>query len=409
MKVLEGKVWITGQGLTNACVGINDDGYIGAVKKILKGDEHTTTSDVILPAATDMHVHFRDPGNPEKEVWATGSAAAACGGVTAVVDMPNTTPLTNSPTNFTDKNNRALSNSVVDFGLGFYAYPGISKESWFTKTYPAFWKLYPYNFSWPEYQSTVNEVISNSSRPIVIHGEHPDHISYETLSALSDHTHNRSNAEKLCLEGMPNSSSLHVAHLSTQEGLNVLPSQATSEVCPHHLLLNLSCELGIECKVDPPLRERNDNTALYNALRNGKIDILASDHAPHLMSEKVSSDPPSGIPGVETMIPLMLNEVAEDRLSLDRLVSAMAEKPAERLGIQRGKLIPGNPADIITVDLKNKTKISLENLHSKANWTPFENWDAIFPSRVFRRGQIIAKDGVLQEENGGVSIFPPTL
>ena len=79
MKVLEGKVWITGQGLTNACVGINDDGYIGAVKKILKGDEHTTTSDVILPAATDMHVHFRDPGNPEKEVWATGSAAAACG------------------------------------------------------------------------------------------------------------------------------------------------------------------------------------------------------------------------------------------------------------------------------------------------------------------------------------------
>ena len=127
------------------------------------------------------------------------------------------------------------------------------------------------------------------------------------------------------------------------------------------------------------------------------------------MSEKASSEPPSGIPGVETMIPLMLNEVAEDRLPLDRLVSAMAEKPAERLGIQRGKLIPGNPADIITVDLKNKTKISLENLHSKANWTPFENWDAIFPSRVFRRGQIIAKDGVLHEEKGGVSIFPPTL
>ena len=105
----------------------------------------------------------------------------------------------------------------------------------------------------------------------------------------------------------------------------------------------------------------------------------------------------------------MLNEVAEDRLSLERLVSAMSEKPAERLGIQRGKLIPGNPADIITVDLKNKTKISLENLHSKANWTPFENWDAIFPSRVIRRGQLIATDGVLQEKKGGTSIFPPTL
>ena len=390
MKVFEGKIWITGQGLTNACIGIGDDGNIDAVKKILKGDEHTTTSDIILPAATDMHVHFRDPGNPEKEVWASGSAAAACGGVTAVVDMPNTVPPTNNPSRFENKKNRALSNSVVDFGLGFYAYPEISKESWFKDMSPAFWKLYPYKFSWPEYQSTVNEIIENSSRPVVIHGEHPDYISNKTLVSLSDHTKNRFKAEKLCLEGMPNSSSLHVAHLSSQEGLEVLPSQATSEVCPHHLLLNLSCKVGIECKVDPPLRERNDNFALYKALRNGAIDILASDHAPHLMSEKNSTEPPSGIPGVETMIPLMLNEVVEGRLSLERLVSAMSEKPAERLGIQRGKLIPGNPADIITVDLKNKTKISLEKLHSKADWSPFENWDAIFPSRVFRRGQLIA-------------------
>jgi len=406
MKVLEGKIWVSGQGLTNACIGIDENGNIDSVKKIIKGDEHTTISEIILPAATDMHVHFRDPGNPEKEVWASGSAAAACGGVTAVVDMPNTSPLTNTPSRFESKKVRALSNSVVDFGLGFYAYPGISKEKWFKDMSPAFWKLYPYQFSWTEYKSTVNEILNSSARPTVIHGEHPEHIFHKTLAGLSDHTKNRLQAEKLCLEGMPNSRSLHVAHLSSKEGLEALPSKATSEVCPHHLFLNLSCEVGIECKVDPPLRKRNDNSALYHALMDGTIDILASDHAPHLMSEKNSKDPPSGIPGVETMVPLMLNEVAEGRLSLQRLVSAMSEKPAERLGIQRGKLIPGNPADMITVDLKNRTKISLENLHSKADWTPFENWDAIFPSRVFRRGQLIAAQGVLQEKRGGISLFP---
>ena len=227
----------------------------------------------------------------------------------------------------------------------------------------------------------------------------------EPLNELSDHTQNRLIAEPECLASMPSSPYLHVAHLSTLEGLNRMPKLASSEVCPHHLLLNLDNCHSLDCKVDPPLRTKKDNSGLYDAFRTGKIPILSSDHAPHTIDEKRSANPPSGLPGVETMVPLMLNEVSEGRLELSRLVNAMSEAPAERLGLDRGRISEGMPADLIMVDMNNSKPIDLDKLHSKSNWTPFEDWPAIFPSHVYRRGELIAESGEIRQEGGGQNLF----
>ncbi len=404
MDVFEGKSWISGQGLVHTCIGI-DEGKITAVKKILKGDNHTKFDGIILPGAFDMHVHFRDPGYLHKEDWKSGSESAAAGGVTAVVDMPNTNPFTSDLETFNDKISIASSKSVVDFGVGVNVEKGLTGQSWFDTIPAAFWKLYPYGISSDEYFSYAKEVLDKTNKPLVIHGEHPDHMHNEPLNELSDHTQNRLIAEPECLASMPSSPYLHVAHLSTLEGLNRMPKLASSEVCPHHILLNLDNCHSLDCKVDPPLRTKKDNTGLYDAFRSGKIPILSSDHAPHTIDEKRSENPPSGLPGVETMIPLMLNEVSEGRLELSRLVNAMSEAPAERLGLDRGIISEGMPADLIMVDMNNSKPIDLEKLHSKSNWTPFQDWPAIFPSQVYRRGELIAENGEIRQEGGGQNLF----
>ncbi len=159
------------------------------------------------------------------------------------------------------------------------------------------------------------------------------------------------------------------------------------------------------CKVDPPLRTPRDNAALWAGFRDGRIAVLASDHAPHLPEEKASDNPPSGIPGVETMVPLMLQQVSAGRLALGRLVNAMAEAPADRLGLPRGRIAAGQPADLIEVDLKAARPVALEQLHSRAGWSPYEGWDAVFPQRVWRRGELVAADGELQATGGGQPLF----
>ena len=402
--ILEGRFWHPQRGLTDGCVAIGDDGMIKRVAKTISGAKERVCG-MLLPAALDMHVHFRDPGFPHKEDWASGSTAAACGGVTAVVDMPNTQPPTDSPAAFADKARRAAAASVVDFGLGVSARPGISREAWFGELPAAFWKLYPYGISWEDYQSTATEVTAAGGRPLVIHGEHPSHIAPGPPRKLAEHTAHRQLAEAECLAGMPASPQLHVAHLSTADGLAGLPAGATAEVCPHHLLLNLDACDSLECKVDPPLQTPRDNTALWGGFRDGRIAVLASDHAPHLPEEKASDAPPSGIPGVETMLPLMLQQAVTGNIELGRLVNAMAEAPADRLGLSRGRIAPGQPADLIEVDSKATRPVVLERLHSRAGWTPYEGWDAIFPHRVWRRGELVAADGEPQVSRGGQPLF----
>ena len=352
-----------------------------------------------------MHVHFRDPGYPHKEDWKTGSESAACGGVTAVVDMPNTNPFTSDINSFREKEKIAKSKSIVDFGIGINVEKNLTEKDWFNTVPAAFWKLYPYGIPSEDYFRLAKEVLDKTKKPMVVHCEHPDYMHDNPLEKLSDHTENRLLAEEKCLSSMPSSEYLHVAHLSTANGLKNLPPLSSSEVCPHHLLLNLDNCSSLDCKVDPPLRNVSDNISLYDAYRNGKISILASDHAPHTIEEKKSDTPPSGMPGVETMVPLMLQEVVEKKLELGRLVNSMAEAPASRLGLNRGCIEVGQPADLMFVDLDNSVKIEVDNLHSRSNWSPFESWNAVFPHKVFRRGELISENSEVVSNNGGINLF----
>ena len=404
MSVFEGKAWISKQGLVDVSIEV-DNGYISSVRKTNSEPDKEKARGIILPAALDMHVHFRDPGYPHKEDWQTGSESAACGGVTAVVDMPNTNPFTSNPSIFKEKEQIAKNKSIVDFGIGINVEENLTEQEWFSTIPSAFWKLYPYGISSEDYFRLAKEVLDKTNKPLVIHCEHPDYMHNNPLNKLSDHTENRLVAEEKCLSEMPSSEYLHVAHLSTSNGLENLPALSSTEVCPHHLLLNLDNCSSLDCKVDPPLRNVSDNNNLYDAYRGGKIPILASDHAPHTVEEKRSDEPPSGMPGVETMVPLMLQEVVRKRLDLSRLVNSMAEAPADRLGLNRGRIEKGQPADFMFVDFKDSESINVDNLHSRSNWSPFEDWQAIFPHKVFRRVELISENSEVVSNGGGINLF----
>jgi dihydroorotase len=176
----------------------------------------------------------------------------------------------------------------------------------------------------------------------------------------------------------------------------------TTEVTPHHLLLTSNNDLGAYGKVNPPLRSSNDQAALWSAFNNGIIQIIASDHAPHTQDDKSGSfnEAPSGLPGVETMLPLMLAAHKHHKVSLDRLISAVSEFPAKLFNLPKGQIAKGYDGDLIVVDFFNETKIKSRNLHSKCGWTPFENMDAVFPILTVVRGKIIVKEGNLESEAG---------
>jgi dihydroorotase len=193
-----------------------------------------------------------------------------------------------------------------------------------------------------------------------------------------------------------------ICHVSTKEGIKLLENLPfTCEVTPHHLFLNSDSNIAAKGKVNPPLREDADQDALWNGLRNGTIDIIASDHAPHTMEEKENfASAPSGMPGTETLLPLMLFWVKQNKFELGRLVNAVCEKPGEIFGLNKGKLAEGYDADIIMVDMRKVSQIKGEKLHSKCAWTAFEGFNCVFPRYTFVRGELVVEDWELSGERG---------
>jgi dihydroorotase len=203
---------------------------------------------------------------------------------------------------------------------------------------------------------------------------------------------------------------LHICHLSTELGLKLVRAakkngkKVSSEVTPHHLFFNIKGyrHQGSYLKMNPPLRLQADNDALWAGLRDGSIDILASDHAPHLPEEKRDDiwEAPPGVPGVETILPLMLFAVKRNMIRLERLVDALATKPAKIFGLSsKGAIEIGKDADLVIIDPKAISKISAEKLHSRADWTPFEGFEAIFPKTTLVRGAVVY-DGDLEVSPG---------
>lgn len=416
---VEGKVYINGT-FENCCIGI-DNGKIVAVKKILKADEHFDFGNkLILPAGVDLHVHFRDPGMIHKEDFSTGSLAAVFGGVSCVFDMPNTIPQTTTLVNLSDKISNGEKKSYVDFGV----YAGVTNNNIkdvkkLARKCNGF-KIFLGNTTVALMFDKTNlrnvlSTINITGKPVLFHAEDEECLikNRSRENDLADHLRSRpAGCEEISIRDIFNASQglgnrIHICHVSSCEGLELLKNRASNISCgvtPHHSLLSVEKNLGTPSfyKVNPPVRTSFDKEALFNSLKNGLVDILESDHAPHTRDEKaVDFDSvPCGLPGVETMYPLFLYLVKKEILSFQRLISLMCTRPAELIGIPKGKIEVGRDADFVVVDFKDVGKIRSENLHSKCGWTPFEDWSAVFPECVFVRGEKLIEDHEIQVSQG---------
>jgi dihydroorotase len=408
---IEGKVYINGN-FEDCCIGVND-GRISTIKKVLKGDEHYNfKGKIVLPAGIDIHVHFRDPGLTYKEDFSTGTKAATHGGISCVFDMPNTIPQTTTLQFLSDKIISAGKKAYIDFGV----YAGITDSN--IKNIDELaekccgFKIYlggttnSLQFSSNNLKETFDR-IKSTNKPVLIHAEDNNCLVKHTLkeNSLVDHMNSRpAECEETAIKNIIKTSratntKIHFCHLSSIEGLELLKKRSKNISCgvtPHHLLFTAQDDLKPQShyKVNPPLRSNFDREALFDALKNGLIDILESDHAPHTLEEKDKEFDivPSGLPGVETIFPLFLYIAKKETFSFQRLISLLCEKPAELLNIPKGRIQVGRDADFIVVNLKKDCKIKSENLHSKCGWTPFEGLPAIFPEYVFVRGEKLIED-----------------
>ena len=416
---IEGKAYINGS-FENCCLGIKDKKIV-EIKKVLKADKHIKfPNKLILPAGIDMHVHFRDPGMMHKEDFSTGSLAAAFGGISCVFDMPNTNPQTVLLQHLEDKISSAKKKSFTDFGI----YAGITNNNLsqieLLEKKASGFKIYlgettnSLDFNFQNLPSVFSK-LSQSNKPILFHAE--DKACLKQLKSkeenLADHLKNRpAKCEEMAIKNILNysnktNSKIHICHLSSVEGLELIRNRTKNisiGATPHHLLLNIenSQKTDTYKKVNPPIRSNFDKESLFNALNQGIIDVLESDHAPHTKDEKDAdfSESPSGIPGVETMYPMFLYFVKKDIFPIQRLISVMCEKPAEILDTPKGKIAKGMDADFIVTDLKKETKINSDNLHSKCGWSPFESRHAIFPEYVFIRGEKVIEENEIQVSQG---------
>jgi dihydroorotase len=363
---------------------------------------------IVLPGAIDVHVHFRDPGFTHKEDWESGSISAAFGGVTTVVDQPNTDPRVSDQRTFRLKLDIARRHSVVDFGLN--GGPGKIVEQ-VKAGATAIGEIFTYDHSDSALAKILQETEAAGSLA-TIHAEDGAVVAENMAACRSMHepsAYSRARParaeETALLKVLAGSGRLHICHLSTASGLNVI-RQAKSqgrhvscEVAPHHLLFNVKdySTQGSFLKMNPPLRHQEDNDSLWEGLRDGTIDILASDHAPHLPEEKKDDiwEAPPGVPGVETLLPLMLMAVKKNMVSLERVVDALSARPAEIFGLSsKGRIEVGRDADLVLIDPKAITKIRADRLHSRAEWTPYEGKEALFPRMTLVRGQVVFEDGM---------------
>lgn len=421
-KIIEGKIYFHDH-IEECCLGIDEQGRISEIKKILTGDNKIKIKrGIVLPAAVDIHVHFRDPGMTYKEDFSSGSLAAAYGGVSCVIDMPNNYPPVTTISSLKGKLAIARMKSYVDFGI--YAaitdknIPELEKLSRFTR----YFKIYLGETTGELYfdmekMHVLEEKLKEIETEIILafHAEDKNCLErYRTKAKnLKEYARSRPpicerNAINKILHGLSDTSArIHICHVSsvdTIHGLEHRNKNITCGVTPHHLLFNTEQELKPETyfKVNPPIRNRLHQEILLNTLLEGIIDVIESDHAPHSMDEKQSSfeEAPAGMPGVETMYPVLLHYFVINRYPLSKLVEKLCKRPAKIFGLKKGKIEVGMDADFAVFDIKDVKKIRYEDLHSKCGYTPYEGIKAIFPRTLFIRGEPVIEDGECVSSRG---------
>lgn len=405
--VVEGNLFIDGE-VRKGCVGI-EEGIIVSIKKVLRGEKHFDFGEkLVFPAGIDVHVHFREPGQTEKEDFFTGTRAAAMGGITFVMDMPNNKPPTMSRHAIDEKTRIVGRKACVDFAL----YGGIGEQSdipSMARRCRAF-KVYLSGdnemFVPIEKMKDVLQKVKDSGRTLAIHAENPECIKHNEARNLSEHERNRSveceieAIQKILEINREVGARIHICHVSSSRSIDILRgSGASMGVTPHHIFLSTSSKFEHEAmgKVNPPLRSEEERKSLFEVVRNGFDGIIESDHAPHLLEEKENfSTAPSGMPGVDTTLPLMMEEVKKGSMTLSAVHRMMCENPARIFGISKGDIKVGRDADLIIMDFREKEIKS----YSKCGWSSYEGRMGVYPVHVFLRGERIVENNEFTGNEG---------
>jgi dihydroorotase len=388
-------------------IAIDENGRILSIGRTRSGaPRHDVGDAVILPAATDLHVHFRDPGGPEDvESFASGTIAAALGGVGLVGDMPNTAPPVTDTEALASKAARVRGRSAVDVLL--YGSPAVPRNLESLSQKAGAFKLYlspTTGISEPPPPTEVPGLLARLSQlglPLSVHAEDPrafrDGVPPRNPEDWNASRPPRSEESSLPpLLDAPPALRLHVAHVTTGAIAGRLRERTISfEATPHHLFLSDRSGPDARFKVNPPLRSEADRAALWEAFCRGDVPCVASDHAPHASSDKslAFDRAPSGVPGVETMLPLLLHRVRSNELALETVLRTACERPARWFGQPAGRLAVGDRANLLVVDFRARSVIAGRRLHTACGWTPFEGFDAIFPREHYRDGVRIVEDG----------------
>jgi len=391
---------------------------------------------VALPGLIDAHVHLRDLQLSYKEDFYTGTCAAAAGGFTTVLDMPNTVPATDSSARLKEKYEHAEKRIVVN--VGFHA--GLTDR---LEEISKLARLGAFSFKLNLYKPTPEIAVEDDRlmthlllkcrdvrRPVTVHAEDREFIGRKRAQfktgekpTVEDFLRAHSKeAELLAVNRMIDlartRAHLHICHLSAIKSLNSIEEarrkglRVTCETSPHYMFLNenhLRRLKGIALTV-PPVRDSTNSRMLWNAFIDSRIDLIATDHAPHTEEEKALDDiwkVSPGIPGLETALPLLLTRVNKGQLHLSRLVRAMSEEPASIFGLQgKGRLKQGGDADLTLIDLKAKFKIDSTKFHSKAKLSPFDGFKCQGkPVKTFVAGKLVMDNGEIVGEKGTGSVL----
>jgi dihydroorotase len=416
-QILAGRALVGGR-IQPVEIAIDEEGVIQSVGRVRTGAPRRDVGDrVILPAATDLHVHLREPGGSGESI-AAGTIEAALGGVSLVGDMPNNDPPITRPDRLEEKQARVAGRAAVDVLLYATptqpaAVPGLAVKAGGFKLFVSPTtgiEEVPGRAELPR----LLDAIARYDLPVSVHAEAPGLFSTgpPARDAAGWNVRRPPAAEETAagwLRGGSGWLRLHVAHVTLPGTISALHRDGLSfEATAHHLLLSDRAGSDPRFKVNPPLRSEADRAALWAAFCRGEVPILASDHAPHPAERKAVEfeQAPSGMPGLETTLPLLLARARSGDLPLDVLVRAACDRPARWLGQPVGRIAPGHRANLLIVDFRSRRSVTASALHAPCGWTAFEGWEGIWPVEHWRDGVPVVEGGEYVGSPDGQVVVP---
>ncbi len=427
LKIINAKIAQADGAILEGDLAIGNLGTIEKIDSKIDGPARQTLDAdglLLLPGVIDPQVHFRDPGATHKEDLTSGSRSAVCGGVTSFLEMPNTNPTTTTHQALDDKLATAAQKCVANYGFfigatddnldvintaepvcGIKIFMGSSTGNLLVNK--------------PE---ILDKIFGNGRRLIAVHAEDEerikqrfDHYSQQYPEGLPVEMHSVIRDDECALIATEMALELsekyqrrfHILHLSTAKEVHRLrqrkPEYVTAEAIPNHLFLNTDLyeTWGTRVQMNPPIRSQDNCDEVWQGLKDGVIDFIATDHAPHLLNEKMQDYPkaPSGIPGVATSLPLMLTQMKAGRCTLEEIQRWMSFGVAKAYGIPRkGKVEEGWDADLVLVDIDNTKSVDPDILYSKTGWTPYEGQELTgWPQYTIVNGNIVFEKGAIKE------------